>query len=194
MATLRVGRVVLPIVNDIVSQRIPGGLKVTGWADPGVTGADASLTARTWRSDLIGHFEQRDIIPVVSDGVAVVSGFYRLTDEPEMETINPSWIYTFELELEYLGSSQDLKFESRNSGTVLTNDFSITAAASEPVHAPPANHFAYDVATMPTFMTRSTSDGATLRVYRDVSFTADPKWSVTPDNWYVGGCRVERVP
>lgn len=151
--------------------------------------SDACEMARQHRRDFFAMIDAAEVVPVVHDDYPEINGFYILTDL-DLDTAVPSPFHEIEFEFSRLGSSQDLRFESRLTGTVKTNNFSVTAGSSEPVHAPPP-HTGYDPRHS-TSITRTIAYDNDLTVYRDVDYDIDPKWSALPEDWYKGACVIER--
>lgn len=197
MGSLQIGRVTLPIREQAIrSKRLPDGLNVSGWLEIVEEPADKGLLARTYRDDLLGHMREQEVVPVVSDGVAVLDGFYRVAGV-EVETISAGIIFDFSIDLQTASfdgwSSSDLKFESRYTAATLVNDFSITTA-SEALLAPPP-HTAFDPGvTMPTSMTRTLESGYALKVYRDVPLgRSSVKWTASPADYLTGAVKIGRA-
>lgn len=89
--------------------------------------------------------------------------------------------------LDRLGTAGEVDLQSRLTGAVRLNDFSLTG---ERWHAPPIGHYAYYTgATNPTTMTRTGADG-TITVYRSVPAGASPRWGCNPTNYLKGRVRV----
>jgi hypothetical protein len=197
VGSLQIGRVVLPIKEQaIVSQRQENGLTVSGWLEISEDDAERGLAARTYRDDLLGHMREAEVVPVVSDGVAQLDGFYRVVGV-ELVTIAAGTVFDFSVDLAFAvaGSwaANDIYFQSRLAGGLMTNDFSITTAA-EPILAPPVGHEGFDPgATIPVTMTRALASGDSLTIYRDVTVAQHPKWSVSPEDYYVGAVQIERI-
>jgi hypothetical protein len=197
LGSLQIGRVVLPIKDQaIISQRQENGLTVSGWLEIAEDDAERGLVARTYRDDLLGHMREAEVVPVVSDGVAQLDGFYRVVGV-ELVTIAAGTVFDFSVDLAFAvqGSwaANDIYFQSRLAGGLMTNDFSITTVA-EPILAPPVGHEGFDPgATIPATMTRALASGDSIVIYRDVTVAQHPKWSVSPEDYYVGAVTVERI-
>ncbi|MFJ4926835.1 hypothetical protein [Streptomyces sp. NPDC088736] len=88
--------------------------------------------------------------------------------------------------LDRLGSVGEVDLNSRLTGVVRLNDFSLTG---ERWHAPPIGHFGYYTgATNPGTMTRTGADGA-MTVYRNIPAGAVPRWGCDPINYLTGRVR-----
>jgi hypothetical protein len=82
-------------------------------------------------------------------------------------------------------------FDHRVSGALLINDHSVVTA--EPYLAPPIGHTALSYRSgisHPGSIVRVAESGS-IRVYRSVSYTLDPKWQVSPANFYTGAAKIE---
>lgn len=85
------------------------------------------------------------------------------------------------------GSDTDVDLESRLTGAVRANDFSL---AGERWHAPPIGHHSYHSgSTLPSTMTRATADG-TMTVYRGVPANVSPRWGCAVGDYMRGRVRV----
>lgn len=184
---LQVGRTTL-LTGIVQSSRSRGVLELECWHRPG-TGIsdDDHEVVRAIRNDLQGQIG--DLIPLVWDGPAFLTGWYVLR-EAEVGTIDPGRAFPCNLTLEYFGSANEVKFESRLVGKVKTNDFSVTDSSSEPFVAPPP-HVNFDPRHATT-TARKIAGESDLTVYRDVSLAIDPKWSCEPEDWYIGAATVQR--
>jgi hypothetical protein len=89
--------------------------------------------------------------------------------------------------LERVGSNSETDLQSRLTGAVRLNDFSL---AGERWHAPPIGHYGYYTGTTnATTMTRTGADG-TITVYRSVPANISPRWGCDPSNYLSGRARV----
>jgi hypothetical protein len=117
------------------------------------------------------------------------NGYYQVKDsgstltEYRGEMVTADWKAT----LSRLGSVGEVDLQSRLTGVVRLNDFSLTG---ERWHAPAIGHFGYYTgATSPTVMTRASLDG-TMTVYRGVPAAVSPRWGCDPTNYLKGRVRV----
>jgi hypothetical protein len=117
------------------------------------------------------------------------NGFYQVKansstlTEYKNDTVTADWKVT----LSRLGAVGEVDIQSRLTGVVRLNDFSLTG---ERWHAPAIGHFGYYTgATSPSTMTRATSDG-TITVYRSVPAGASPRWGCDPLTYLKGRVRV----
>lgn len=103
------------------------------------------------------------------------------------EYVNDAVTSTWKVSLERLGSSAEIDLQSRLTGVVRANDFSLTG---ETWHAPPIGHTTYYTgATSPSTMTRATADG-TMTVYRGIPTGASPRWGCDPSLYLAGRVRI----
>lgn len=94
---------------------------------------------------------------------------------------------TWKVSLERVGSDAETDLQSRLTGAVRLNDFSLTG---ERWHAPPIGHYGYYTgSTNPTTMTRTGADGA-MTVYRGVPANVSPRWGCAPTAYLVGRVKV----
>ncbi|TMS00194.1 hypothetical protein [Nonomuraea basaltis] len=144
------------------------------------------------RADVVYRYEsalgsQRLLVPVVWEDKPERSGYYTVTsasgdimDRAAEGVVVAEW----KLSLARHGSDTDVDLESRLTGAVRANDFSLTG---ERWHAPPIGHHSYYTgSTIPSTMTRTGSDGA-VTVYRGVPANVSPRWGCAVDD-YLRGC------
>lgn len=99
------------------------------------------------------------------------------------DTVTADWKVT----LSRLGTVGEVDLQSRLTGVVRLNDFSLVG---ERWHAPPIGHFGYYAgATNPSVMTRTGLDG-TITVYRSVPAGVAPRWGCDPLNYLKGRVKV----
>lgn len=117
------------------------------------------------------------------------NGYYQVKStsstltEYRTEVVTADW----KASLSRLGSVGEVDLQSRLTGVVRLNDFSLTG---ERWHAPPISHFGYYTgATSPSTMTRTGADGA-MTVYRSVPASVSPRWGCDPLNYLKGRVRV----
>ncbi|MDQ0758690.1 hypothetical protein [Streptomyces canus] len=95
------------------------------------------------------------------------------------ERVTSDW----KVSLDRVGSDAETDLQSRLTGAVRLNDFSLTG---ERWHAPPIGHYAYYTGgTNPTTMTRTGADG-TMTVYRGVASGVSPRWGCPPTSYLTG--------
>lgn len=117
------------------------------------------------------------------------NGFYQVKansstlTEYKNDTVTADWKVT----LSRLGAVGEVDIQSRLTGVVRLNDFSLTG---ERWHAPAIGHFGYYTGvTSPSTMTRATADG-TITVYRSVPAAVSPRWGCDPLNYLKGRVRI----
>jgi hypothetical protein len=99
------------------------------------------------------------------------------------ENLNERVTSDWKVSLDRIGSDAETDLQSRLTGAVRLNDFSLTG---ERWHAPPIGHYAYYTgATNPTTMTRTGADG-TMTVYRGVPSGVSPRWGCPPTSYLTG--------
>lgn len=99
------------------------------------------------------------------------------------ETVTSDW----KVQATRLGSDTEVDLQSRLTGVVRANDFSLTG---ERWHAPPIGHYGYYTGSSnATTMTRTGADGA-ITVYRSVPAGVSPRWGCTPTNYLNGRARL----
>ncbi|GGW98665.1 hypothetical protein [Streptomyces chartreusis] len=117
------------------------------------------------------------------------NGYYQVKDADSTWTEYVGDVATanWKINLERLGSEGEIDLQSRLTGTVRDNDFSLLG---ERWHAPPIGHYAYYTgASSPTSMTRTGADGA-ITVYRSVPANTSPRWGCDPGDFLDGRVRI----
>jgi hypothetical protein len=93
----------------------------------------------------------------------------------------------WKLSLQWHGADSQVDIESRLTGAVRANDFSL---AGERWHAPAIGHYGYYTgATAPSTMTRAGEDG-TITVYRGVPSGVSPRWGCAVADYQRGRVRI----
>ncbi|MFI6496917.1 hypothetical protein [Nonomuraea typhae] len=150
------------------------------------------------RAEVVYRYEaalgsQGLMVPVIWEDKPERSGYYTvssasgdLMDRAAEGVVVASW----KLALARHGSDTDVDLESRLTGAVRANDFSLTG---ERWHCPPPAHYAYYTgSTIPSTMTRTGSEGA-LTVYRGVPANVSPRWGCAVDEYLEGRVRILSV-
>lgn len=117
------------------------------------------------------------------------SGYYAVKSAGSTYTehLNERVTADWKVSLDRLGSDSETDLQSRLTGAVRLNDFSLTG---ERWHAPPIGHYAYYTgATNATTMTRTGADGA-MTVYRTVPANTSPRWGCAPTAFLTGRVKV----
>lgn len=131
------------------------------------------------------------IVPITWTADTTIDGFYQITAATfDVQALHDRGFIGFSVNAKRVGSEGGVIFRSKIRGTVLANDHGVTEAESEPFHAPPRGFYGYNPgSTIPSSLSRTGAGGA-MTVFRDVDFTVDPWWSVSPANHYAGGAQV----
>jgi len=129
------------------------------------------------------------VIPVTFEDKPERNGFYLVTgvsadlSEYRSEMLLCDW----KLDLQKAGSGNETDLQSRLTGAVRVNDFSLTG---ERWHAPSIGHYGYYTgSSSPTSMTRTGEDG-TITVYRSVPSGVSPRWGCDPTAYMQGRVRM----
>ncbi|MYS15163.1 hypothetical protein [Streptomyces sp. SID4982] len=140
------------------------------------------------RHDGINSLTMGQVIPVTFTDKPERNGYYTVKGagstytEHRGERVTADW----KVSLERVGSDAETDLQSRLTGAVRLNDFSLTG---ERWHAPPIGHYAYTTGTaLPTSMTRTGSDGA-ITIYRGVPANISPRWGCPPTAYLAGRVR-----
>lgn len=141
------------------------------------------------RHDGINSLIPGQCIPVTFTDKPERNGFYMVTSASSTYTENLNEMVTadWKVGLDRVGSDSETDLQSRLTGAVRLNDFSLTG---ERWHAPPIGHYGYYTgATNPTLMTRTGADG-TITVYRGVPANISPRWGCPPTSYLTGRAKV----
>lgn len=138
---------------------------------------------------LVGLQEGR-MVPVTFTDKAQRDGYYTvtstssdLTNYQNGEAVTADWT----VELTRVGSDSEIDLQSRLTGAVRANDFSLSGTRW---HAPAIGHYAYHTAsTIPSSLTRATSEG-NITVYLSIPSNTSPRWGCTPTNYRGGRVRI----
>jgi hypothetical protein len=128
-------------------------------------------------------------IPVTFTDKPERSGYYTVKSAASTYTehVGDRVTADWKVSLERVGSDSETDLQSRLTGAVRLNDFSLTG---ERWHAPPIGHYAYYTGSSnPTTMTRTGADGA-MTVYRSVPANVSPRWGCAPTAYLVGRVKV----
>jgi len=141
------------------------------------------------RHDNIRCLQQGTPIAVTWTDKPERNGYYasRGTSAALREYVNDTVTSTWKVSLDRLGAVGEVDLQSRLTGVVRANDFSLTG---ETWHAPPIGHTTYYTgATSPSTVTRTSADG-TMTVYRSVPANTSPKWGCDPSSYLAGRVRI----
>jgi hypothetical protein len=141
------------------------------------------------RHDGINALASGALIPVTFTDKPERNGYYAVKTssstytEYRTEMVTADW----KVSLDRVGSDSETDLQSRLTGAVRLNDFSLTG---ERWHAPPIGHYGYTTgSTNPTTMTRTGADGA-ITVYRGVPANISPRWGCLPTSYLTGRVKV----
>jgi hypothetical protein len=138
----------------------------------GILGGQGGLVAALWeeKAERNGYYT-----------ISSASG--EVKDRKRQGITEISW----KISLQRHGPDTDVDLESRLSGAVRANDFSLTG---ERWSAPSVGHYAYYTgATIPSLLTRATTEGD-ITVYRGVPAGVSPRWGCRVGDYLRGRVRV----
>lgn len=139
--------------------------------------------------NIIG-LQEGKMVPVTFRDKDERDGYYEignvgsdLTNYQNGDVVTADWT----VELKRIGSDSEVDLQSRLTGAVRANDFSLSGTKW---HAPAIGHYAYYTgSTIPTSVNRATSDGD-ITVYLNVPNDVSPRWGCTATNYRGGRVRV----
>ncbi|MEU1272975.1 hypothetical protein [Streptomyces sp. NPDC005799] len=141
------------------------------------------------RHDGINSLTVGQVLPVTFTDKPERNGYYAVKacsstyTEYRTEMVTADW----KVSLDRIGSEAETDLQSRLTGAVRLNDFSLSG---ERWHAPPIGHYGYTTGgTNPTTMTRTGADG-TITVYRGVPANISPRWACAPTSYLTGRVKV----
>ncbi|MEU6597846.1 hypothetical protein [Streptomyces flaveolus] len=141
------------------------------------------------RHDGINALIPGQVIPVTFTDKPERNGYYAVKTasstytEYRNEMVTADW----KVSLDRIGSDAETDLQSRLTGAVRVNDFSLTG---ERWHAPPIGHYGYVTGTTnPGTLARTGADG-TITVYRGVPANISPRWGCLPTSYLTGRVRV----
>lgn len=141
------------------------------------------------RHDNLLALDQSSPMPVTFTDKPERNGYFHLANatagytEWRGDVVTSDW----KVQLTRGGSETEVDLQSRLTGAVRLNDFSLTG---ERWHAPPIGHYAYYTGSSnPTVMTRTGADGA-MTVYRTLPAGVSPRWGCAPTDYLKGRVRL----
>ena len=147
------------------------------------------------REELLDRFDgtlgsMDTLMPVIWEEKAERNGYYTCFsasgEYTDRKRQGLAWV-EWKVSLRRHGPDTDVDLETRLSGAVRANDFSLTG---ERWHAPPVGHYGYHSgSTLPSTMTRTTTDGV-MTVYRGVPSGVSPRWGCAVEDYLRGRVRV----
>lgn len=177
--SLTIGRIVLDETIDQIEDT-GDTLRISG----SVFASDStSATAQWLQGELRSMVDV--LVPVTFAADPAIDGFYYVRGVT-VNVVGPPLLQgalQMSLELDRLGNEGRVAFQGRLSGALITNDFSISDAASEPFHAPPRG---FDSYYPNLFGISRTGSGGGIFLQRDAVRTAFPTWSISAANYYNG--------
>ena len=138
-------------------------------------------------------------VPFRYDGDSSLNGYVKVTGVSVDVDKYLLGSFSYSVEMEYVGREGDVMFESRLTGSLLENDFNISADTVEQFHVPPGNHYGYIHSDEPTSNTRTALDvsnsnpGTTTTLYlkQDVNLrNNNAQYSLDIEDYYKGACQI----
>lgn len=181
---VRVNRVYL-VEKEVAKEGSDGKLALEGQESAPPT----TVPMVTWLHGQIAGMQEGRVIPVTFRDKVERNGYYsinsansELTDY-QGEVASATW----QLDMTRIGSDQEVDLQSRLTGAVRANNFSLTGTKW---HAPPIAHNSYYTGTtIPSNFNRTTADG-TIRIYTGIPANTSPKWGCDPADYLGGGARL----
>lgn len=183
---IRVGRFYV-VEMEKATESTDGKLSLTGQESSPPTTPAALVT---FLHGQVAGMQEGKLVPVQFRDKAERNGYYTvasassdLTDY-QSEVVLADW----QIELERQGSDVEVDIQSRLTGAVRQNDFSLTGTRW---HAPAIGHYGYHTGSTlsSSTVTRTGADGA-MTVYLGVPSSVHPKWGCTVSNFYNGRVRI----
>jgi hypothetical protein len=184
-------------VSDLILGRLTlrETFSLSETADGGRTMAltGKEVTPLVSRDDLIERYEGLlnsvgAMVPAVWAEKTERNGYYTITSASGDYTDRPgtAWV-TWKLGLTRHGTPSEVELESRLTGAVRANDFTLTG---ERWHAPAIGAYGYHTgSTLPSTMTRATADGV-MTVYRGIPANVSPRWGCAAEDYMRGRARI----
>lgn len=181
---IKVGRFYV-VEKEVATEGTDGKLGLEGQESAPPT----TVPMVTWLHGQISGLQEGRFVPVTFRDKSERNGFYavnsatsELTDY-QGEVASANW----QLDLARMGAENEVDIQSRLTGAVRQNNFSLTGTKW---HAPSINHYAYYTGTtVPSNFDRVTADG-TIRVYSGIPADTSPKWGCAPGDYYLGSARL----
>lgn len=183
---IRVGRFYV-VEMEKATETTDGKLSVSGQESSPPTTPAALVT---FLHGQISGMQEGHLMPVQFRDKAERDGYYALTNassdltDYQGEVIIADW----QMELQRFGSATEIDIQSRLTGAVRQNDFSLTGTRW---HAPAIGHKAYHTGTtLPSGSVSRTTDEGAITVYLGVPADVHPKWGCDVDDFYGGRVRI----
>lgn len=184
---LKVGRVTLTGPWEIPSKS--GDARTLTLAGQEAVSTFSAPTQAQLRAKAEGLLAQAGrVVPVVFTGFGNLDGWYRVgSPSAEESTWYDITIIEWSLDLTLVGRDGDVEVESRLVGG---NRIHATGAAAELWHAPPVGADSYLAGSgSPGYVDRTSADG-TVRVFRAIPASTNPRWGVAGSGYLAGAAQV----
>lgn len=183
---IRIGRFYV-VEMEKATETTAGKLSVTGQESSPPTTPAALVT---FLHGQVSGMQEGKMLPVQFRDKAERNGYYSvdsassdLTDY-QGEVVLADW----QVDLTRQGSDSEVDIQSRLTGAVRQNDFSLTGIRW---HAPAINHYAYHTGTsLPSGSVTRTSASGSIKVYLSVPAGVHPKWGCDVADYYGGRVRI----
>lgn len=177
---IKVGRVYL-VEKEVAKETSDGKLTVAGQESSPPT----TLAMVTWLQGQIAGMGEGRLVPVTFRDKAERNGYYTVTQTSSDLTDYQSEVATCDwtIDLQRLGSDPEVDIQSRLTGAVRANNFSVTGTAW---HAPAIGHYAYYTGTTSPSNFDRTSANGNIRIYSGIPANISPKWGCDPLNYHAG--------
>ncbi len=177
---IRVGRVYL-VEKEVAKETSDGKLTVAGQESAPPT----TLAMVTWLQGQIAGMGEGRLVPVTFRDKAERNGYYTVSQTTSDLTDYQSEVATCDwtIDLQRLGSDPEVDIQSRLTGTVRSNNFSVTGTAW---HAPAIGHYAYYTGTTSPSNFDRTSANGNIRIYTGIPANVSPRWGCDPTNYLTG--------
>lgn len=139
--------------------------------------------------------QEGKVVPVIFRDKSERNAYYTIGSSSSDLTDYQSGIYgdatvataDWTIDLTRAGSDSEVDMQSRLTGAVRLNDFSLTG---QKWHAPAVGHYAYYTgSTSPSAITRATSDG-TITVYMGIPNGVSPRWGCAVADYHKARVRI----
>lgn len=181
---VKVGRVYL-VEKENAKESSDGKLNLEGQESSPPT----TVAMVAWLHDQVSGFEEGKLVPVTFRDKAERDGYYTINSATSSLTDHQSEVSLMDwtLELQRQGSDSEIDIQSRLTGAVRLNDFSLSGTRW---HAPAIGHTGYYTgSTAASSHTRTTEDG-TITVYTSVPANVHPKWACPVASYHTGRVRL----
>lgn len=181
---IRVGRVYL-VEKETGKETSDGKLSLAGQESAPPT----TVAMVTWLQGQIAGMGEGRLVPVTFRDKSERNGYYTVTQTSSDLTDyqNEVAVCDWTIDLQRLGSDAEVDIQSRLTGAVRANNYSLTGTRW---HAPSLGHYAYYTGTTsPSNFNRVGADG-TLRIYSGVPANISPRWGCAVANYLTGSVKL----